>query len=75
MDFRYLCLTQNCEERNMRKTKKQGRGRPATGHDPTITIRLPVALRREIDRLAQKEGVTRSEMFRMLLERGMKASR
>jgi metal-responsive CopG/Arc/MetJ family transcriptional regulator len=59
----------------MRKTKKRGRGRPATGHDPTITIRLAVALRREIDWLAEKEGVTRSEMFRMLLERGLKATR
>jgi hypothetical protein len=38
-------------------------------------LRLAVELRREIDRLAAKEGVTRSEMFRVLLERGIKATR
>ena len=30
------------------------------------------SLRREIDWLAEKQGFTRSEMFRMLLERGLK---
>jgi hypothetical protein len=35
-------------------------------------FRLPVDIRREIERLAAKEGVSRSEMFRMLLEQAMK---
>ena len=52
--------------------KKRGRGRPATGRDPIVTLRLPVDIRREIERLAAKEGVSRSEMFRMLLEQAMK---
>jgi hypothetical protein len=55
--------------------KKSGRGRPATGHDPVMTIRLSVHMRREIERLAKREGVTRSEMHRMLIERGIRASR
>ena len=44
--------------------KKRGRGRPATGRDPIVTLRLPVDIRREIERVAAKEGVSRSEMFR-----------
>ena len=53
--------------------KKRGRGRPATGRDPIVTLRLPVDIRREIERLAAKEGVSRSEMFRMLLEQQLPA--
>jgi hypothetical protein len=55
--------------------KKRGRGRPATGQDPVVTVRLPADMRREIERLAKREGVTRSEMHRMLIERGIRVSR
>jgi predicted DNA-binding protein len=40
-----------------------------------MTIRLAVELRHDIERLAAKEGLTRSDMVRTLLERGLKSSR
>jgi Arc/MetJ-type ribon-helix-helix transcriptional regulator len=50
-------------ETNKRKTGK--RGRPATGRDPSVTIRLPASLLEWVDNRA-KDG--RSELIRRLLE-------
>jgi hypothetical protein len=49
--------------------KKRGRGRPATGQDPTLTVRLPMALRSEIEAWAkqQKDRPSRSEAIRRLI--------
>lgn len=44
------------------------RGRPATGHDPTVTVRLPVLLIQQIDDWADERGVTRSDAIRAALE-------
>jgi Arc/MetJ-type ribon-helix-helix transcriptional regulator len=44
------------------------RGRPATGRDPAITVRLPVALVSAIDRWGAKNSFGRSEAIRKLLE-------
>jgi Arc/MetJ-type ribon-helix-helix transcriptional regulator len=44
------------------------RGRPATGRDPAITVRLPVALVSAIDRWGAKNSFSRSEAIRRLLE-------
>jgi hypothetical protein len=52
---------------NIGKTEKR-RGRPATGRDPTVTIRLPAALLEWIDSQAQKNETGRSEMIRRLIE-------
>ena len=34
----------------------------------TVTISLPQAIRRELDRVAEEEGVSRSDVLRQLLE-------
>src|SRR5258708_34303060 len=53
--------------------KKRGRGRPATGHDPTLTIRLPKELTARIDDHAKSKGETRSDVMRRFLEAGLAA--
>ncbi len=53
--------------------KKRGRGRPATGQDPTLTVRLPMDLRSAIETWAkeQKDAPSRSEAIRRLIEAGL----
>ena len=50
--------------------KKRGRGRPATGQDPTLTVRLPMDLRSAIETWAkqQEDRPSRSEAIRRLME-------
>jgi metal-responsive CopG/Arc/MetJ family transcriptional regulator len=55
-------------------TRKRRPGRPVTGTDPVVTLRLPTALRQEVDRRARKANVNRSEMIRMVLEKAMRKS-
>jgi hypothetical protein len=57
-----------------RKTKK-ARGRPATGVDPLVNFRLPVARISDLDEWAKEEGLTRSAALRHLVERGLKGVR
>jgi ATP-dependent Zn protease len=52
----------------MNKGKTKKRGRPATGRDPTITIRLPADLIRYIDGRAHRAVTSRSDMIRLLIE-------
>ncbi|MCW5704896.1 MAG: ribbon-helix-helix protein, CopG family [Bradyrhizobium sp.] len=49
------------------KTGKK-RGRPSTGRDPSVTIRLPSALLEWIDSKARENDTGRSEMIRRLIE-------
>jgi Arc/MetJ-type ribon-helix-helix transcriptional regulator len=44
------------------------RGRPATGRDPAITVRLPSVLISAIDRWGDRNSFSRSEAIRKLLE-------
>jgi Arc/MetJ-type ribon-helix-helix transcriptional regulator len=46
------------------------RGRPATGQDPTLTVRLPMGLRSAIEAWAKQQGdkPSRSEAIRRLIE-------
>ncbi len=46
---------------------RKKRGRPRTGRDPTVSVRLPPAVIREIDRIAHDRGVSRSQAARELL--------
>jgi hypothetical protein len=48
---------------------KTTRGRPATGRDPTITVRLPAELINSLDDIAKFFSVPRSEIVRRALER------
>jgi len=53
--------------------KKRGRGRPATGRDPVMTVRLPATLTERIDEHAKSCGESRSETMRRLLEEALPA--
>jgi len=55
------------------KPRKRGRGRPATGRDPMIGLRLPKAEIACLDKWAKANGYTRSEAIRVLIFRGLKA--
>ena len=54
------------------KPRKRGRGRPATGRDPMIGLRLPKAKIASLDKWAKANGYTRSEAIRVLILRGLK---
>lgn len=57
------------------RQKKPRRGRPATGHDPKFTFRLPEPLMRDVDAwaVAQADPLNRSEAVRELLRQGLAA--
>lgn len=46
---------------------KRPRGRPRTGRDPTMSLRLPERVIRELDELASSRGLARSQMARELI--------
>jgi CopG-like RHH_1 or ribbon-helix-helix domain, RHH_5 len=54
------------------KPKKRGRGRPATGRDPMIGLRLPKDQIAALDEWAKTNGCTRSELIRVLIERALR---
>jgi hypothetical protein len=51
------------------KVYQKKRGRPATGRDPVITVRLPLTVISSINRFAAEKSVSRSEAVRQLLEK------
>ncbi|MBX3513667.1 MAG: CopG family transcriptional regulator [Xanthobacteraceae bacterium] len=51
--------------------ERKGAGRPATGKDPLVCIRMPEKLVAAIDKAAEKEGVSRSEKIRELIEKAL----
>lgn len=51
------------------------RGRPATGRDPTFTVRLPDDLVASIDRFAEAEELSRSEVIRAAVADYLKRKR
>ena len=57
-----------------KKVKPKKRGRPATGKDPILGVRVPKALIVEIEDWSDSQGATRSEAVRLLLEMGLAAS-
>jgi hypothetical protein len=49
------------------------RGRPATGKDPLVALRLPPETIETIDAWSDRNGIpSRSEAIRALIERGLK---
>ena len=48
------------------KLKNRG-GRPATGRDPTTSIRLPAGMTEQLDAWAASQGISRSEAIRQLV--------
>jgi metal-responsive CopG/Arc/MetJ family transcriptional regulator len=52
---------------------RKKRGRPATGQDPQVALRMPPDLMERIDRWVERNGEnSRSEAMRHLLELGLK---
>jgi hypothetical protein len=51
------------------------RGRPATGKDPLVGVRIPVELTAEIDAWAKQNGVSRSEAIRRMIEHVLNGER
>jgi hypothetical protein len=56
------------------KVEPKKRGRPATGKDPLLTTRAPLETISAIEGWAEKQGITRSEAIRRLVEIGLKAA-
>jgi Arc/MetJ-type ribon-helix-helix transcriptional regulator len=57
------------------KPKRRGRGRPATGKEPSVGVRLPPEMIKQIDTWAKREGVaSRSEAIRRLVEPSLHAA-
>ena len=48
-------------------------GRPATGHNPVVSTRLPKEIIAAIDDWAKQEGENRANAIRRLVEIGLKA--
>jgi Ribbon-helix-helix protein, copG family len=54
---------------------KKRRGRPATGKDPSVSVRLPQSVIDEVEVWAAQKGGGRSEAIRRLVEIGLKAKK
>lgn len=52
--------------------KQKRRGRPPTGRDPLVGIRLPVETVAKVDEIAQADGSSRSVVIRQAIEREIK---
>ena len=55
------------------RVRPKKRGRPATGKDPQVTLRMPPTLIEEADAWAAANDTGRSEAIRRLVELGLKA--
>jgi metal-responsive CopG/Arc/MetJ family transcriptional regulator len=55
--------------------QKKGRGRPATGTDPMIGVRIGKELTAEIDVWAEANSVSRSEAIRRMIVQVLSASK
>jgi Arc/MetJ-type ribon-helix-helix transcriptional regulator len=71
-----LYVTHNMASKSIPVTQKK-RGRPATGHDPVLTVRIPRTLKVEIDHWAKQQNgkPSRSEAIRCLLEAALANTR
>lgn len=56
---------------NEKVTPKRRPGRPATGKDPLVTVRLPKMMIEALDRAAAVTGSSRSELIRGAVERDL----
>jgi hypothetical protein len=60
-------------KKSIKVMPKKRRGRPATGKDPQVVLRMPAKLIETVESIAASESVTKSEAIRQLLERGVQA--
>jgi hypothetical protein len=55
--------------------KRKKRGRPPTGVDPFVGVRLPSKMIERIDELAVSQATNRSEVIRGMLEQALDAKK
>jgi hypothetical protein len=60
-------------KKSIKAMPKKRRGRPATGKDPQVVLRMPAALIAEVDAWGATNSAMRSEAIRRLVEIGLKA--
>jgi hypothetical protein len=60
-------------KKSIKAMPKKGRGRPATGKDPQVVVRMPRTLIDDADAWAETNATGRSEAIRRLVELGLKA--
>ena len=60
-------------KKSIKAMPKKRRGRPATGKDPQVVVRMPQTLIEEADAWAAANDTVRSEAVRRLVELGLKA--
>ena len=58
--------------KSISEIQKAKRGRPATGRNPAVTVRLPDATIAKLDAHATANEITRAEAIRRLVELGLK---
>jgi hypothetical protein len=58
-------------KKSIKVMPKKRRGRPATGKDPQVVIRMPATLISAIDSWGDANGAIRSEAIRRLVELGL----
>ena len=58
--------------KSISEIQKRGRGRPATGRDPPVTVRLSKEMIKVLNSRAAESKVTRAEIIRRLVELGLK---
>jgi hypothetical protein len=58
-------------KKSIKVMPKKRRGRPATGKDPQVVIRMPTALIDSVDAWGKSNGAVRSEAIRRLVELGL----
>jgi hypothetical protein len=56
------------------KVIQKKRGRPATGKDPVVTVRMPADFIKQIDAWAESQDIGRSGAVRNLIELGLTAA-
>jgi hypothetical protein len=58
-------------KKSVKSPKKRGPGRPATGKDPFIGLRMPPELTAQIDVWAERNAINRSEAIRRLVDKAL----
>lgn len=61
--------------KSINDVRKKTRGRPATGTDPLVGVRMPDEMIAALDRWAAKNDHTRASAIRHFIEIGLKVNR
>jgi hypothetical protein len=62
-------------KKSIKVMPKKRRGRPATGKDPQVVLRMPVPLIAAVEAWGTANDAVRSEAIRRLVEIGLKAKK